>query len=75
MSALLQFVPGSGVVFVAATNRADLLDPALVRPGRFDRVIRVRPPNTEARCDILKVSGDGPLAAYDCWHAPVHCKL
>eukprot|EP00891_Asterochloris_glomerata_P005614 jgi/Astpho2/5614/e_gw1.00079.242.1_t len=49
------FVPGSGVVFVAATNRADLLDPALVRPGRFDRVIRVRPPNTEARCDILKV--------------------
>ena len=70
MSALLQFVPGSGVVFVA-----DLLDPALVRPGRFDRVIRVRPPNTEARCDILKVSGDGPLAAYDCWHVPVHCKL
>ena len=51
------------MVFVAATNRADLLDPALVRPGRFDRVIRVRPPNTEARCDILKVSGDAPWVA------------
>ncbi|CAD7703964.1 unnamed protein product [Ostreobium quekettii] len=49
------FTPEQGVVFVGATNRADLLDPALCRPGRFDRKLRVLKPDTEARFQILKV--------------------
>lgn len=49
------FDTGKGVIFLAATNRMDLLDPALLRPGRFDRKIRVRPPNAKGRLDILKV--------------------
>ena len=44
-----------GVVFVAATNRADLLDPALQRPGRFDRKLRVVKPDTEGRHAILLI--------------------
>ena len=46
---------GNPVVFMAATNRADLLDPALLRAGRFDRKIRVQRPDTEGRFSILKV--------------------
>lgn len=42
-----------GVVFVGATNRADLLDPALQRPGRFDRKVRILKPTTEGRHKIL----------------------
>lgn len=49
------FDTGKGVIFLGATNRMDLLDPALLRPGRFDRKIRVRPPNAKGRLDILKV--------------------
>lgn len=44
-----------GVVFIAATNRADLLDPALTRPGRFDRKVRVIKPDTESRYRILQL--------------------
>jgi len=44
-----------GVVVVAATNRPDILDPALLRPGRFDRLIYVPPPDERARLEILKV--------------------
>ncbi len=44
-----------GVVVIAATNRPDIIDPALLRPGRFDRVIYVPPPDEEARLEILKV--------------------
>ena len=44
-----------GVVVMAATNRADVLDPALTRPGRFDRVITVSPPDQKGRAAILKV--------------------
>ena len=41
---------------VAATNRPDLLDYALVRPGRLDRLIYVPPPDLEARQDILRIA-------------------
>ncbi|GLI60691.1 hypothetical protein VaNZ11_002895 [Volvox africanus] len=49
------FTPDTGVVFLGATNRADLLDPALMRPGRFDRKIRMPKPDTEGRYEILKL--------------------
>lgn len=49
------FDTGKGVIFLGATNRMDLLDPALLRPGRFDRKIRIRPPNAKGRLEILKV--------------------
>ena len=44
-----------GIVVIAATNRADVLDPALLRPGRFDRQVTVNRPNIKGREDILKV--------------------
>ena len=44
-----------GVVVLAATNRPDVLDPALLRPGRFDRQIIVHPPDQKGRVEILKV--------------------
>ena len=48
-------VPLNKVVVIAATNRPDILDPALLRPGRFDRVIYVPPPDKEARKEIFKI--------------------
>ena len=45
----------SGVVVIGATNRPDILDPALLRPGRFDRLILVPAPDEKARLEILKV--------------------
>ena len=47
---------GSGVVFMAATNRADLLDNALTRPGRFDWRVFISKPDQEGREAILKAS-------------------
>jgi cell division protease FtsH len=44
-----------GVVVLAATNRPDVLDPALIRPGRFDRQIVIHPPDHKGRIEILKV--------------------
>jgi cell division protease FtsH len=44
-----------GVVVLAATNRPDVLDPALLRPGRFDRTIMVHPPDHKGRVAILRV--------------------
>ena len=44
-----------GVVVIGATNRPDILDPALLRPGRFDRLVYVPPPDKAARLEILKV--------------------
>jgi cell division protease FtsH len=49
------FSGAEGVVVLAATNRPDVLDPALLRPGRFDRSIIVHPPDHKGRVDILKV--------------------
>ncbi|MGC9166107.1 MAG: CDC48 family AAA ATPase [Thermoplasmata archaeon] len=44
-----------GVVVIASTNRPDIIDPALLRPGRFDRLIYIPPPDKETRLKILKV--------------------
>ena len=49
------FSGNSGVIVMAATNRADVLDPALLRPGRFDRQIHISKPDIKAREQILKV--------------------
>jgi cell division protease FtsH len=51
------FDTGSGVVLIAATNRPDVLDPALLRPGRFDREIVIDPPDINGREEILRVHG------------------
>jgi transitional endoplasmic reticulum ATPase len=48
-----------GVVVLAATNRPDMLDPALLRPGRFDKIIQVPPPDKDSRKQILEISSDG----------------
>tara|TARA_B100001540_G_scaffold168455_1_gene148930 strand:+ start:58 stop:2217 length:2160 start_codon:yes stop_codon:yes gene_type:complete len=49
------FEGNTGVIVVAATNRADILDPALLRPGRFDRQVSVDVPDLKGRIEILKV--------------------
>ncbi|MFF7362609.1 ATP-dependent zinc metalloprotease FtsH [Streptomyces sp. NPDC008125] len=49
------FSGSEGVIVLAATNRADVLDPALTRPGRFDRVVQVSPPDRGGREAILKI--------------------
>lgn len=49
------FEQNSGIIIIAATNRADVLDPALLRPGRFDRQVVVDPPDVNGRLGILKV--------------------
>merc|ERR1719409_2705536 len=57
------FEGNSGVIVLAATNRADMLDPALTRPGRFDRRVPVDLPDVKGRLSILKVHARGkPLA-------------
>ena len=57
------FAANEGVIVLAATNRKDILDPALLRPGRFDRQISVGYPDLEGRKAILKVHAkDKPLA-------------
>ena len=56
------FSSHSGIIVIAATNRPDILDPALLRPGRFDRQITVNYPDINGRVDILKVhSRNKPL--------------
>jgi cell division protease FtsH len=49
------FDPNEGIIVIAATNRPDILDPALLRPGRFDRRIVVNKPDVKGREEILKV--------------------
>ncbi|OGG07266.1 cell division protein FtsH [Candidatus Gottesmanbacteria bacterium RIFCSPHIGHO2_01_FULL_42_12] len=53
------FEPNEQVVVVAATNRGDLLDPALMRPGRFDRRVMLELPDKEGRAAILKIHAKG----------------
>jgi cell division protease FtsH len=58
------FEPNSGIILIAATNRADVLDPALLRPGRFDRQVVVDAPDVKGREGILKVhTKEIPLGA------------
>ena len=58
------FAVNEGVIVMAATNRRDILDPALLRPGRFDRTITVNYPDLDGRVAIMKVHTKGkPLAA------------
>ena len=57
------FSPNEGIIIIAATNRLDILDPALLRPGRFDRQIAVGAPDVKGREEILKVhTRNKPLA-------------
>lgn len=57
------FETNEGIIVMAATNRSDILDPALLRPGRFDRQISVNYPDVKGREEILKVHSAGkPLA-------------
>ncbi|MFL5908586.1 MAG: ATP-dependent zinc metalloprotease FtsH [Solirubrobacterales bacterium] len=49
------FEPGTNVIVLGATNRPEILDPALLRPGRFDRRIAVNPPDRNGRVEILKI--------------------
>ena len=49
------FEENEGIIIIAATNRADVLDPALLRPGRFDRQVVVDSPDVKGREDILKI--------------------
>ena len=54
-----------GVIVLAATNRPDILDPALLRPGRFDRRITVNPPDVKGREMVLRVHSEGKILADD----------
>lgn len=63
------FEPNTAVVVLAATNRGDLLDPALLRPGRFDRRVVLEFPDLRARVDILAIHAKGkPFKDID-WQA------
>ena len=49
------FGVNEGIIMIAATNRVDILDPAILRPGRFDRKVGVGRPDVKGREDILKI--------------------
>merc|ERR1712157_387375 len=55
LSVMDGFDQDTGVIVIGATNRRDILDPALIRPGRFDRLIRVSMPDIDGREAILRV--------------------
>jgi cell division protease FtsH len=59
------FEPGASVVVIAATNRAEILDTALLRPGRFDRTVEIPLPNQTERTAILAVHGRGKRLSRD----------
>jgi transitional endoplasmic reticulum ATPase len=55
----------SGVVVIAATNRSDMIDPALLRPGRFDKIVLVPKPDKAARAKILEINVKGKPISND----------
>ena len=57
------FGANEGIIIIAATNRPDVLDPALLRPGRFDRQVTVSLPDKNARVEILKVHAKNKVLA------------
>ncbi len=59
------FADNQGVIVVAATNRRDILDPALLRPGRFDRQVIVNYPDVKGREEILKVHSNNKPLGFD----------
>ena len=59
------FAVNEGIIVMAATNRRDILDPALMRPGRFDRQVTVNYPDQDGRVAILKVHSRGKTLADD----------
>jgi cell division protease FtsH len=59
------FTPNDNVIVLAATNRGDLLDPALLRPGRFDRRVMLDMPDKEGRIAIMKIHAKGKKFAKD----------
>ncbi len=59
------FGANEGIIIIAATNRPDVLDPALLRPGRFDRQVTVALPDKNARIEILKVHAKNKILAKD----------
>jgi cell division protease FtsH len=59
------FEPGTDVIVLGATNRPEILDPALLRPGRFDRRIAVNPPDRNGRVRILEIHTRGVSLAED----------
>src|SRR6202000_1030282 len=59
------FDPATGIVVLAATNRPEVLDPALLRPGRFDRQVTIPLPNVSERTAILAVHIRGTQVAPD----------
>ncbi|MCA9390406.1 ATP-dependent zinc metalloprotease FtsH, partial [candidate division WWE3 bacterium] len=59
------FTPNAGVIVLAATNRPDLLDPALTRPGRFDRRVMLELPDIEGRKEILEIHQKGKPISHE----------
>ena len=59
------FKGNTGIIVIAATNRADVLDPALLRAGRFDRQVSVNPPDNAGRLAILKIHASNKKLAND----------
>ena len=59
------FKENSGIIVMAATNRVDILDPAILRPGRFDRKVTVQRPDVAGREEILKVHARNKKLAED----------
>lgn len=59
------FEANEGIIIIAATNRADVLDPALTRPGRFDRTVVIYPPDIKGREQILQIHAKNKILALD----------
>ena len=63
------FGANEGIIVLAATNRVDILDPAILRPGRFDRKVMVGRPDVKGRLEILQVHAKGkPLGMMWIWN-------